>query len=504
VTLAHDARVPRCDGIDPRHRRLVEQLELHGRMDPEHRRAHQLAQLQELVAHHHRNNVPYRAMCESRGARPEQLETLDDLRRFPVVERDFLSRWGFFHGAGGALSIPPSELATFLCSSGSTGRPKRVPVSHGTLQSIFETCALAFWLAGFRGHGTPGGGPIYPIYPHGPWPSAFFSQNACEMIAFSPKGEMGMPLEWHLANILDLRPRYLVSSPSFLTLFSQFLASRVDMSSLGIERILLGGEYFSEGYRHEMERRFGARVLDVYGCAETQAVGIEADDLRARLPGTLYQLAQSCLIEIVKPGTEELVRTGEAGEMLVTVFNRIAWPVVRYRIGDIAWLHPEERIAGLSYTFPVMSRIQGRADDMLVYGNANLYPEVFFNSLTVCNQLFSNQRGGVALSPDKFVFEILEDEDDAAGYHARWSVELEQGTPDALDAEARRGAEQAVLDTLLSLSAELRYVVTSGKNVPTPRIELCAAGSLYDGRGKMRRMIDHRRGPRPPLTSEVC
>ena len=206
-------------------------------------------------------------------------------------------------------------------------------------------------------------------------------------------------------------------------------------------------------------------------------------------------MAQSCLVEIVKPGTDELLPPGEAGEMLVTVFNRIAWPVVRYRIGDIAWLHPEERVEGLRYTFPLMSRIQGRADDMLVYGNANLFPELFFNAITY----FNARSGSLKLSPDKFVFEICGDPRDPAAYHGVWKVELEEGQPDALCEAARGHAEKAALDTLLSLSPELRYIATSGKNVPLPRVELCAAGALYSGKGKLRRMIDRRQAAhRPP------
>ena len=280
-----------------------------------------------------------------------------------------------------------------------------------------------------------------------------------------------------------------MTTPSFITAFERHLRRRGDPARHGLERILLGGEYFSDGFRAEVERRFGCPVLDVYGCGETQIVAVEADDLYARRRGWMYHLAHMSHLEIVRPGTDEPVPRGTPGEMVITVFNRRAFPMVRYRMGDIVALAPEELEGGdLTLRFPLVSRIQGRADDMIKYGNVMLFPETFFQAL-------ARYAGGgppVPLSLDKFRFEI-DDAGDVLGCRARLVVELAEGRAAEVPGEAREVAERALLSAVTAQSDELYHALYIGRQVPAPRIELVDAGALYTKEQKLRRMVDRRR-----------
>ncbi len=457
----------------------------------EAQRARQLSALRECVAHHYARNPTWRAMCEARGARPEQLRSLDDLRRFPVVERDFLSKHSMRHGEGGALSVPMSELTTFFNSSGSTGAPKRIPIAEVELQSIAETSAMGLWITGLRGHGADGGGTLMPIFPHGPWPGAHFVQNGCEIIGFSPRATMGMPFEWHRRTIEELAVKSVVTTPSFLSALERELRAHRDPASLGLDRIVLGGEYFGEGFRSEMQRRFQCKVLDIYGCGETQVVLVESDELRERRPGWMHHLSHMSIIEIVEPGTETPVARGATGEMIITVLNRRAWPVVRYRVGDLLAADPEpERDRESSCKFPRFTRIQGRADDMMKYGNVMLFPATFFQALAHVDRAHD----GVSVSLDKFRFEVFEDQD--ANSRAKLTVELAEGKVDGCSNAAIARARDEILRALTAQSDELHHAIHVGRQVPPPEVVLVDARALYQQEQKLRRMVDHRQSTR--------
>ncbi len=458
-------------------------------MPPLELRALQDQRVRDVVHFHYYNNPTYRALCAQRGVVPEDIESVHDLRLLPIVERDFLQRYGFYKGAGGALSVEPQELFTFLNSSGSTGKPKRIPIAVSEVGEIYETSALGLWLAGVRGGDFREGGGIYTLFPHGPWPGSFFLMNASEAIGFAPKADLGMPFPWHLNNLRELRPKTIVTSPSVISALASFMGETgTDPRTLGVTRIVLGGEFFSDNFRATIEERFRARVLDLYGCGETQIVTVESDDLYEQQRGFMYHLAHMSVIETVCPGTEEPVQPGEDGEMVITVFNRKAWPVVRYRMGDIVALQPEEqRPEGLCYTFPIISRIRGRSDDMLKYGNVNLYPELFFNVLAE----FNRKSNILKLSGDKFRFEIFE-HDDPCLLKATWTIELEGSRQNYHSQEAFRRSEEELLDALVAHSDELRHALFVGRQVPPPTIQLVDAGTLYQNSMKLRRMVDHR------------
>jgi phenylacetate-CoA ligase len=466
-------------------------LARYGQMAPSDLRSYQFLQLKQLVAFHFTNNSTYRSMCETSRVSPSDLQSLADIRRLPIIERDFLKTFGFHHGDGGALSIRPSELTTFLTSSGSTGTPKRIPIAPASSSSIWQTTAMALWIAGIRGHEEQGGGPIMPMWPHGPFPSGFFQQNGCEIIGFSARSDIGMPLEWHLRTLVDIGAKYITTSPSFLSAFGDYASGRVDLPSLKLKRIVLLGEYFGEDYRRAMERRFGTTIRDAYGSGEIGNVAAEGDALHTYLPGHLYHLAHKSIIEVVKVGTDEPVPVGDPGEMLITVFDRIEWPVLRYRMGDVISQRSEDgTIEQLEHRFPIISRIRGRADDMLIYGGVNLYQETIFRALAAYND---SPICPLRVSYDKFVFSISQTEQFRPS--AKLAVEVatrSHAEKRELDGRVVRAAQEGILAVLLRQSDELLHATTIAGTVLTPVIEVHEAGALYNKESKLRRMVDNR------------
>ena len=65
-------------------------------------------------------------------------------------------------------------------------------------------------------------------------------------------------------------------------------------------------------------------------------------------------------------------KDGEKGNIVVTMLQKEAFPLIRYRIGDISSITWEKCKCGR--THPRLDRISGRADDMLVVKGINVFP----------------------------------------------------------------------------------------------------------------------------------
>jgi phenylacetate-CoA ligase len=78
------------------------------------------------------------------------------------------------------------------------------------------------------------------------------------------------------------------------------------------------------------------------------------------------------LVEVIDPATGSPVPPRTYGELVFTTLTREAMPVLRYRSGDIAAIDPSPCVCGR--TLVRMSKVVGRADDMLVIRGVNVYP----------------------------------------------------------------------------------------------------------------------------------
>jgi len=72
----------------------------------------------------------------------------------------------------------------------------------------------------------------------------------------------------------------------------------------------------------------------------------------------------------VDPQTGQPLPEGERGELVLTSLTKQAFPVIRYRTGDLTRLLPGTARPGM----PRIERITGRADDMMIIRGANAYP----------------------------------------------------------------------------------------------------------------------------------
>jgi phenylacetate-CoA ligase len=133
--------------------------------------------------------------------------------------------------------------------------------------------------------------------------------------------------EQQLDVIRALRPDAYVGTPSFLRiLIEKAKELQVDISPL--KNALCAAEALPPSLRQWFLEQGLNRVLQWYGTAELGCVAFESEAMQGMIINEDY------IVEVVRPGTGEVLADGEVGELVVTTFNR-DYPMIRLGTGDL-------------------------------------------------------------------------------------------------------------------------------------------------------------------------
>lgn len=157
--------------------------------------------------------------------------------------------------------------------------------------------------------------------------------------------------ELQLQAMQHLRPDGYTGTPSFLRILLE-KAAETGLALPSLKKALLSGEAFPPSLRDWLQER-GVAGYQAYATAD---VGLIAYETSAR-EGLVVD--EGVLVEIVRPGTGEVLPDGEVGEVVVTAFNP-DYPLLRFGTGDLSAVLPGACATGRSNT-----RIKGwmgRAD----------------------------------------------------------------------------------------------------------------------------------------------
>ncbi|MBX2881619.1 MAG: AMP-binding protein [Granulosicoccus sp.] len=137
------------------------------------------------------------------------------------------------------------------------------------------------------------------------------------------------------------RPDAYIGTPDYLkTILDRALDMNADLSC--IKRALVSGGALFPAMRDEYRNR-GVQVLQAYATADIGVIAYETETAGLANPGMI--VSENLIVEIVRPGTDEVVPVGEVGELVVTTFNA-AYPLVRFGTGDLTKLLEEPSPCG--------------------------------------------------------------------------------------------------------------------------------------------------------------
>jgi len=319
----------------------------------------QLERLRETLRHAYANQAPYRAKCAAAGVSPDDLKSLDDLRRFPFTAKSDL-RDAYPYGM---FAIPREKGVRVHASSGTTGRPTVVGYSAKDIATWGELMARSLYAGGARP-----GDIIHNAYGYGLFTGGLGAHYGAEALGCTVVPMSGGFSERQVQLIREFGARVVLMTPSYmLALADEFEKQGVDPRATAMKVGIFGAEPWTEAMRAEIERRLGIDAVDIYGLSEVMGPGVANECVETKDGPTIWE--DHFYPEIINPDTGEPVADGEMGELVFTSLTKEALPIIRYRTRDLTRLLP-----GTARTMRRMEKITGRSDDMMIVRGVNVFP----------------------------------------------------------------------------------------------------------------------------------
>jgi phenylacetate-CoA ligase len=168
----------------------------------------------------------------------------------------------------------------------------------------------------------------------------------------------------------DYKTSCMVSTPSHALHLAGLLRDLgIDANRLSLGKAILVSEPMSPQVRSRIEEGLGVTVSSGYGVPEVMGPGIAYECVEGRL-----HLAEDHFIaEIIDPQTGLPVEDGREGELVVTTITTKAYPLIRFRTGDITRLMADDTCP-CGRTLRALEAPTRRADDALSIRGVRIYP----------------------------------------------------------------------------------------------------------------------------------
>ncbi len=323
-------------------------------------KAMQLKLLQELVKNTYRDSEFYRKKMDELGVKPEDIKTLDDIRKLPFMKKTDLR-----DNYPDKLFVRPyDELVRIHVSSGTTGKPTVVGYTKNDLENWAESLDR-----GMVSFGMTKADMLQNAHGYGLFTGGIGVHDAATRM-----GVTVLPISTGNTNrqielMCDLPVTAIAGTPSYLFHIADVCEEKgIDIrKDTKLRKAIAGGEPWSESMRVKLQNRTGIRVHNCYGASEFYGpMFLECSEQCG-----VHIWADLCLMEILDDNGNP-VPDGQKGNVVVTMLKKEAFPLIRYRIGDISSITWEKCKCGR--THPRLDRISGRADDMLVVKGINVFP----------------------------------------------------------------------------------------------------------------------------------
>ena len=329
----------------------------------------QLERLQITLNRAHRSVAYYQKLFDKMGIIPERVESLSELSKIPFTNRSALHQSYPY----GMFALPLREVVRLEGITGPTGEPLVVGYTSNDIKHWTEVSARVLSAGGVTredvvqicfGYDLFGGGLGF-IY-------------GAELIGASViPGSYRDPLG-QIMIMQDYRTTALVSTQGFALRLAAAMRKRgIAPASLQLRIGLFIGEPDSAKTIQKIEDGWRITATENYSLAEMAGPPVAAE-CEARQG--LHIFEDQFIAEIVDPASGKVLPPGKEGELVLTTIAKEAFPLIRYRTGDITVLI--EELCSCGRTSRRIKKILGRTDDMILVNGIRIFPAQIEKILT--------------------------------------------------------------------------------------------------------------------------
>ncbi|MBI5410261.1 MAG: phenylacetate--CoA ligase family protein [Nitrospirae bacterium] len=313
----------------------------------------QLGKLKALLRHAYENVRYYRGLLDSAGIKPDDVQTLSDLRLIPVTEKAALRKLDLQEKTAGNIDV---KACVKVFTSGSTGMPTHIYFTRYDHLMIDMVYLRSFLVNGLRFRDKR----AFILDPHS------FETKKCwyhrlglaayeNISCFTDAGEQ-------LERLRRIQPDFIHGYPSSLALIARLMLEK-GTKDVRPRLVSTSAELLHQKQRETINAAFGISLYDRYAARECGNIAWECD----RHDGYHINIDTS-VVEIIRD--DKPAGYGEPGDVIVTNLHSYAMPFIRYKIGDIGAL--SDRTCPCGVETPLMRTVEGRDEDFIILKDGRL------------------------------------------------------------------------------------------------------------------------------------
>lgn len=398
------------------------------------------------------DHVPYyRAKMDAKGVKPEDIQSVDDIKKLPFLTKDDL-RDAYPYGL---VAVPLTDCVRIQSTSGTTGKRVVAFYTQHDIDLWDECCARAIVAAG----GTKDD-VVHVCYGYGLFTGGPGLNGGSHML-----GSLTLPMssgntERQIQFMTDLGSTILCCTPSYAAYLAESIHERGVIDQIKLKAGIFGAEAWTEEMRRDIEKSLRIKAYDIYGLTEISGPGVSFECSEQT---GMHINEDHFYAEIIDPDTGEVLPEGSKGELVFTCLDKEAFPLLRYRTRDICVLSRKKCSCGRTHV--KMSKPMGRSDDMMIIKGVNVFPSQI--EAVLINQ----------------------------GYPANYQIIVDRvGTTDTIGVFVEQPAEHYTTDPAEIASLE-SHLVQGLKNMLgiQVKVRLVEPKSIARSEGKAVRVIDKRK-----------
>ncbi len=323
------------------------------------------------------NSGFYRRRFESLGLAPTDIASIDDLERWPVVDKTEMMAdaqenppYGTYSGVDDAIWRTRGWM--MFSSSGTTGAPRVFRYSQIDREMWSWANARAMHSMGIRPDDS-----VLICTGYGPHVFAWGVQFALAKmnVAMIPGGGMDGAMR---AMLVDrFKPTVLTCTPSYALHLGRVMQEKgLDPAASSIRTLFIGGEPASGigNTRQRLEDLWSAKMVEFYGCTEASPhAGGYSCPASGGSPVSAHLMEDIQVWELVDPETKARVATGQRGLTVCTNLNTEGSPQLRFLVGDYTVLDDSPCPCGRTHVRAI-GAFAGRNDDLINLRGIKMYP----------------------------------------------------------------------------------------------------------------------------------
>ncbi|CAJ37098.1 putative capsular polysaccharide biosynthesis protein [Methanocella arvoryzae MRE50] len=319
----------------------------------EEHKAEQEQQLVNIINFAYRNVPFYRRLFSMHGLKPEDVRTLEDLEKLPIITKEMINEnWEAFK---------PVQLNRIKYTTAATGGTSGTPLNYRLSNfDRFLSGAILYRGWGYGGYKLgdrmvflAGSSLDVGLKPGLVTRAHEVARNLKKLSSF----DMGDKEMREYARVINsFKPKFLRGYASSLSTFATWLELN-DVKVNPPEGIFTTSEKLYPAMRKKIAEVFDCQVFDTYGLSDGGVTAFECPEHSG-----LHIDTERSIMEVVD-GTGAQITKGE-GRIVATSLYNYAMPFIRYDTTDDGYLTDE--MCGCGRGYKLLKEVKGRSTDILL------------------------------------------------------------------------------------------------------------------------------------------